>query len=167
MAGWKSTVLAGGLAPQSEVDQGAQVSTSLASELDDRWILNLGGLSVSQIAVDFRLTLAMHPDWKVMIGAPADLSQGPERTESDSGFRLVPEAQDVASALVLFNAKILSAAAFKNGTLRIVFDNGLRLVCRSNPAYEAWEVCGPSGWLFVSVPGGRLAVWSGHGEIRA
>ncbi len=131
------------------------------AELDDRWLLNLRGLSVTQITVDFHLVLALGSDWLVTVETSADLLQGPGRTESRPGFRLVPASQDVAPALQLFGSKILSAVAFKSGALRLVFDNGMHLNCRSDPEFEAWQITGPAGWRIVSMPGGELAVWSG------
>ncbi|MFE5894783.1 DUF6188 family protein [Streptomyces sp. NPDC056462] len=74
---------------------------------------------------------------------------------------LKPESQDVAAALVLFGAFVLSAVAFKSGTLRLVFDTGHYLTCSSDLSFEAWQVTGPTGWCFASLPGGDLAVWSG------
>ncbi|MFB7446116.1 MULTISPECIES: DUF6188 family protein [Streptomyces] len=68
--------------------------------------------------------------------------------------------QDVAAAPALFGAKALSAVAFKSGTLRLVFDTGHHLTCSSDPSFEAWQVTGPAGWRFVSLPGGDLAVWT-------
>ncbi|MFF4518496.1 DUF6188 family protein [Streptomyces mirabilis] len=53
-----------------------------------------------------------------------------------------------------------SAVAFKSGTLRLVFDTGHHLTCSSDPSFEAWQVTGPAGWRFVSLPGGDLAVWT-------
>ncbi|MEU7606230.1 DUF6188 family protein [Streptomyces sp. NPDC041003] len=90
-------------------------------EQEDRWILNLRGLSV----------------------AP-----------------LTPESQDVAAALPLFGAKVLSAVAFKYGGLRVVFDSGTHLNCAPDDSFEAWQITGPRGWRFVSLPGGDLAAWS-------
>ncbi|MFE3412395.1 DUF6188 family protein [Streptomyces mirabilis] len=69
-----------------------------------------------------------------------------------------PACQDVAAAPALFGAKALSAVAFKSGTLRLVFDTGHHLTCSSDPSFEAWQVTGPAGWRFVSLPGGDLAV---------
>ncbi|RAG83812.1 hypothetical protein DN069_20455 [Streptacidiphilus pinicola] len=133
-------------------------NSPLPTELDDRWILNLRSLSITQITVDFRLTLALSSDWLVTLETPAELMQGPGRTESNPGFRLTPETQDVAPALTLFGSKILSAVAFKTGTLRLVFDNGMHLKCRSHPEFVAWQITGPEGQRIVSMPDGELAL---------
>jgi hypothetical protein len=69
----------------------------------------------------------------------------------------------VATALGLFGAKVLSAVAFKTGSLRLVFGNGFHLNSRADPDFEAWEVLGPEGRRIIPMPGGELAIWSGRG----
>lgn len=46
-------------------------------EHEDRWVLNLRGMSVTKISVDFRLVLALDSDWEVAWEAPVNLSHGP------------------------------------------------------------------------------------------
>ena len=130
-------------------------------EHEDRWILSLRGLSVTRIGVDFQLTLTLGLDvtWQVVLETPFQLSHG--SVHANPGLLLTPESQDVAAALPLFGATVLSAVAFKSGGLRVVFDNGIHLTCSADPAFEAWNVGGPQGWRFVSTPGGGLAVWPG------
>ena len=38
---------------------------------------------------------------------------------------------------------------------------GLAVTKISIGSFEAWQVMGPGGWRFVSLPGGELAVWTG------
>ncbi|EFL19942.1 conserved hypothetical protein [Streptomyces sp. C] len=130
-------------------------------EHEDRWILNLRGLSVVRISIDFRLTLVLDAGWEVVLEAPARLSTGPLHTSP--GLPLTPESQDVAAALPLFGAKVLSAVVFKSGVLRMVFDSGMHLTCSADASFEAWQVTEPRGWRFISLPGGDLAVWSRSG----
>nr|WSX48063.1 DUF6188 family protein [Streptomyces sp. NBC_00974] len=127
-------------------------------EHEDRWVLNLRGLSVARICVDFRLTLALDAGWEVVLETPARLLAGALHTSP--GLPLTPESQDVAAALPLFGVKVLSAVAFKSGALRMVFDSGTHLTCSADASFEAWQITGPGGWRFVSMPGGDLAVWS-------
>ncbi|MGV9915418.1 DUF6188 family protein [Streptomyces tendae] len=61
----------------------------------------------------------------------------------------------------------VAAVAFKSGTLRLVFDTGHHLTCSADPAFETWQVAGPTGWRFASLPGGDLAVWSGSGASES
>lgn len=102
--------------------------------------------------------LALDSDWEAALEAPVNLSHGTDH--ADPSVLLNPESQDVAAALALFGAKVLSAVAFKSGTLCLVFDTGHHLTCSSDPSFEAWQVTGPTGWRFASLPGGDLAFWS-------
>jgi Family of unknown function (DUF6188) len=138
----------------------AVVNESAFAEHEDRWILGLLGLTVTKISVDYQLSLLLGSESWVVLECPFRLSQG-AAGESDPQEMLDPGRQAVAAALALFGAKVISAVAFKTGSLRLVFDNGLHLSCRADPSFEAWQVTGPGGWRFVSMPGGELAVWSG------
>ncbi|MGW1564403.1 DUF6188 family protein [Streptomyces sp. NPDC002144] len=134
-------------------------------EHEDRWLLNLRGRGITKISVDFRLVLAFDSDWEVALEAPVNLSHG--TAHANPSVLLNPESQDVAAALALFGAKVLSAVAFKAGTLRLVFDSGHHLTCSPDSAFEAWQATGPTGWRFASLPGGGLAVWSGSGASES
>ncbi|MFD0416856.1 DUF6188 family protein [Streptomyces sp. NPDC127108] len=136
------------------------MNESAFAELADRWVLGLRGLDVTKISVDYQLSLLLGSDACVVLEAPFQLSWGSAAGDGPQDM-LDPGQQDVAAALALFGATILSAVAFKTGVLRLVFDNGLHLNCRANPSFEAWQVAGPGDWRFVSLPGGDLAVWSG------
>ncbi|MEU9720835.1 DUF6188 family protein [Streptomyces sp. NPDC047976] len=41
------------------------------------------------------------------------------------------------------------------------------LTCSPDPSFEAWQVAGPRGWRFASLPGGDLAVWPGSGASES
>ncbi|MFD7459250.1 DUF6188 family protein [Streptomyces sp. NPDC059868] len=115
--------------------------------------------------MDFRLVLVLDSDWEVALEAPVSLSHG--TVHAEPSVLLKPESQDVAAALVLFRANVLSAVAFESGTLRLVFDTGHQLTCSSDPSFEAWQVTGPAGWRFASLPGGELAVWTDSGASES
>ncbi|MFF8029545.1 DUF6188 family protein [Streptomyces sp. NPDC007896] len=154
------------MALECRISQSAVVSTENSPvEHEDRWILNLRGMSVTKISVDFRLVLVLDSDWEIALEAPANLSHG--TVHANPSVLLKPESQDVAAALSLFGAKVLSAVAFKSGTLRLVFDTGRHLNCSSDPSLEAWQVTGPAGWRFVSLSGGDLAVWTRSGASES
>ncbi|MFD3517447.1 DUF6188 family protein [Streptomyces sp. NPDC058657] len=147
------------MAIEPQIGQGSVVSTEQGPvEHADRWILNLRGLPVTRIVVDFQLTLVLGSAWEVILEAPVNLSHGSVRTNPPSVLN--PETQDVAAALTLFGAEIRSAVAFKSGALRLVFDTGMHLNSPADPSFEAWQVAGPQGWRFVSLPGGELTVCS-------
>ena len=119
-------------------------------------------MSVAGINIDFRLTLAHDAGWEVVLEEPTRLSPG--SVHADPSVLLAPESQDVAVAIPLFGATVLSLVAFKAGGLRMVFDDSTHLTCPSDPSFEAWQIVGPQGWRFVSLPGGDLAVWPGSAD---
>jgi hypothetical protein len=128
------------------------------TELADRWVLPFGGLTVTQVVVDFEFTLVLGEDCRVSIATlgRAAGNMKPEITE------LRPERQDVAAGLALFTASVVSAVAFKSGALRIVFDDGHMLTVAADPVHEAWKANGPG-------PGGHrhlaaTAPRSGRGQ---
>jgi hypothetical protein len=130
-------------------------------EHEDRWLLKYRDLVVTKISIDYRLSLQLGPDAEVVIETPAWVSKGSIANPASPRTWIVPEAQDVTAALPLFGAKVVSAVAFKSGGLRLVFDSGLHVNCRPDPAFEAWQATGPGQWRFISLPGGDLAVWRG------
>ncbi|MGF0175922.1 DUF6188 family protein [Streptomyces sp. Marseille-Q5077] len=138
MPGWKSLPLP---------------STKTAGSCD------CGGLSVTRISVDHQLTFLLGPEtWTGLLQGPCRLAHG-SAGGSGPQDRLVPEQQNAAAALALLGAKVVSAAAFKTGTLRLVFDNGLQLNCQADPSCEAWQITGTGSLRFVRLPGRGLAVW--------
>ncbi|MCL8015900.1 DUF6188 family protein [Streptomyces sp. AS02] len=138
---------------------------SVFAEHDDRWTLGLRGLAVTRISVDYQLSLLLGSDCWVVLEGPCLLSHG-SVAGSGPQTMLVPERQDVAAALALFGAKVVSAVAFKTGSVRLVFDNGLHLICQADSSCEAWQITGPGGRRFVSLAGGEVAVWSGAETSR-
>lgn len=136
----------------------AVVNESAFVEVEDSWILGLRGLAATRISVDSQLTFLLDSEAWVVVECPFRLGQGSAGSD-DLHKMLDPGGQDIAAALALFGAKVLSAAAFKAGSLQLFFDSGLHLNCRADPSFEAWQVAGPGGWRFVSMPRGELAVW--------
>jgi len=124
-------------------------------EREDRWVLDLRGASVTGIGVGFPFGPALDAGWEIVLEAPVSLSYG--TVHAGPSVVLKPRSQDIASAYALFGAKVLSAIAFKSGTLRLVFDTGHHLTCPPDRS-EAWRVTGPAGSRVTSLPGGGLAV---------
>ncbi|TDT97321.1 hypothetical protein EDD99_5442 [Streptomyces sp. 846.5] len=122
--------------------------------------MNLRGLTVVEIGISFQLSLLLDPEARVVLGCPFALTHYGDDGRQD--VSLDPGRQDVTAAIRLFGAKVLSAVAFKTGSMRLVFDNGWHLNSRADPSFEAWDVLGPGGWRIISMPGGKLAVWSGR-----
>jgi len=69
--------------------------------------------------------------------------------------------------LVMHEARVQRAAATRDATLRIDFDDGFSLVNPPEADVEAWELRGPGYVLLVGTPGdGPPAVWDESSEIR-
>ncbi|GII59825.1 hypothetical protein Pth03_82140 [Planotetraspora thailandica] len=129
-------------------------------ELDDRWLLPYRGMQVIQIRVSYQLTLDLDSGAQVDLETEAVLSSGSLRAPDVARTPLTPQRQDVAPALALFGATILSAVVFKSGVLRLVFHTGAHLNAKPDPQYEAWSVSGsgPDSLRLVCQPGGGVAV---------
>lgn len=124
-----------------------------SAEHEDRWVLGLRGLRVTEARYDRRLVLVLGAGWEVALGGAVRRSLGGVHLG-----RVVPLAPES-----LVGATVLSAVAFKSGTLRLVLDTGQHLTCPSAPDTEAWQVTGPAGRRFAALPGGGLSVRSGPG----
>lgn len=123
--------------------------------------MNLRDLTVGEIGISYQLSLRLDTEARVVLGCPFTLTQYGDDGRQD--VSLDPGRQNVTAAIGLFGARVLSAVAFKTGSMRLVFGNGWHLNSRADPSFEAWEVLGPGGWRIISMPGGKLAVWSGRG----
>ncbi|MEV0144769.1 MULTISPECIES: DUF6188 family protein [unclassified Nonomuraea] len=128
-------------------------------ELEDRWLLPYRGMRVTQVQVSHQLTLLLDGEAQVDLETEAVLSEDSPRASDAVTSRLVPERQEVAPALALFGATVLSAVAFKSGALQLVFDSGMHLDVQPDPRYEAWSVHGPASVHLVCQPGGGVAMW--------
>jgi hypothetical protein len=119
------------------------------SELPDRWILPLRDCEVTAVewddddAVRFRLD----PSGEIVVGLAALATEG---------SRAVPEARPVTlsqlgpdEAQRWVGSRVLSAVGFKNGALRVIFDNG-------------WHLDVPATGSFVpaSISAGESVTWS-------
>ncbi|MCL2468497.1 MAG: DUF6188 family protein [Micrococcales bacterium] len=122
---------------------------------NDRWILPVEGQPVTQLRVDYAITLLLENGIAVRIENPFVLATGDERYQLDPS----DEPIYLAPVLPLARARIVSGTAFDNGKLRLVFADGSEITVSSSEDYEPWEICGPQGFLMVSVPGGELAIW--------
>ncbi|MEU4540269.1 DUF6188 family protein [Streptosporangium sp. NPDC023825] len=129
------------------------------AELEDRWLLPYRGMQVVQVRVSYQLTLLLDGDAAVNIETTATLTSGPLSAPDAEPVRLAPERQEVAPALALFGATLVSSVAFKSGALRLAFDTGTHLNVKPDFHYEAWSTCGPDDLRFVCLPGGGLSIF--------
>jgi hypothetical protein len=129
------------------------------AELEDRWLLPYRGMRVIQIRVSYQFTLVLDSGAQVDVETEAVLTKGQLYAPDVVTPHIVPERQEVASALSLFGATVLSSVAFKSGALRLVFDTGMHLNVTPHPEYEAWGAHGPGSLVLICQPGGGIAVW--------
>jgi Family of unknown function (DUF6188) len=129
------------------------------AELEDRWLLPYRGMQVVQVRVSYQLTLLLDGDVQVNIESTATLTSGPLSAPDAKPVQLAPERQEVAPALALFGATIVSPVAFKSGALRLVFDTGTHLNVKPDSQFEAWSIRGPDDLRFACLPGGGLSIF--------
>lgn len=120
--------------------------------------LGLRGRTVTSIHVEYALYLRLSDQYYVTVESPFRFDL------PDRSVDLSPEtdAEEVRALLGrLVGHRIDDAAVSETGVLTIHFDDSTRLTVEPDPAYEAWNVSGPAGFLMVCTPGGELALWTG------
>ena len=128
-------------------------------ELDDRWIFPIENLTVTQLRIDYSLVISLWVSqelfFNVAIEAPFQFINHNKET-----IKVTPETSEgVCSILDILDATVQSAIAFKNGALELVFQNGCRIIAKPDYMYEAWNIAGPAGLLFVCKPSGEVESW--------
>ncbi len=112
------------------------------NELADRWILPLRDSVVTDVdwgdAVQFRLD----PPGTITVGPGALLSHGPASAPGADARTLGQLGQDSVRGCV--GSRVLSAVGFKNGALRVVFDNEWHLNVRADGPPTAVVTAGDS-----------------------
>ncbi len=98
------------------------------------------------------LTIESAANIRTSTGVP----ETPAVTHNEDG---TVSASDVLISLI--DQQVLSSVGFKTGALRLVFESGALLRVPYSEQYEAWQLTGPSGRMWVSLPGGGLATFSG------
>jgi hypothetical protein len=139
------------------------VGSEVEQELDDRWWIGLVGRTVESIDKhEFNLVVSFGRGTALTIESVADVQASPRQP----GTPAVSMNQDgsvfASNALLsLAGQRVVSGVAFKTGALRLLFESGARLTVPFGEEHEAWQLTGPSGRLWVSLPGGGLATFPG------
>jgi hypothetical protein len=131
-------------------------------ELPDRWILPATGHIVSRWCVGDTVTIELsngdHADAEIHIARPFELQTAGRFWQrfwrpdtSHLVLRIAPKTQS--------GLKVKWAAAYKDGTLEMAFDDGSRLRVPPEAMFEAWEFTGLHGVKVIALPGGELAIW--------
>ena len=125
---------------------------------DDKIELPIRGRSVSRCYVDSAFGVQFfegEEEVTIRIECPFRL------TYSGTEWVLSPERLvELGRALVIMWKTVKEATAFQDGSLELIFDDGIRLSVTPDPDYEAWEIVAPNGFRVVCMPGGGLAVWA-------
>jgi hypothetical protein len=139
--------------------QTATVGSEVERELDDRWWFGIRGSAVEAIEVaEFSVGIKFGGSAALTIESAAALgdSSAPRGTTAISinSDGTISASERLMS---LVGRRVVSGIGFKTGDLRLVFEPGDFLTVPAGDAYEAWQLTGPSGRLWVSLPGGGLA----------
>lgn len=139
----------------------ALVGSEVEQELEDRWWFGLGGTTVESVdAYEFQVVVGFGGGSGLTIESAANLRAAPDHPE----VQVVTLGQDGIMATTdalrsLVGQRLTSGVGFKSGALRLVFASGAKLTMPPGEHYEAWQLTGPSGRLWVSLPGGGLATF--------
>jgi len=137
-------------------------------EQDDRYVLPLWGRSVSRCYVDYGFGLCFYvdgPSTEIRIeGRMRLVKNGHAQVMIDPGPGTGPDPRALGPLLILFGKTVISAHAFKNGALNILFEDDLLLQVDPGEKYEPWEISANNGLKLVSTPGGKLAYWKPSGS---
>lgn len=140
------------------------MGSEVEQELDDRWWLGLRGRALEAVdPQDFMVVLAFGGGSALTIESAATLRAASAPGTETSAVALSEDGTLSTSdaLLALVGQRVLSSVGFKAGDLRLVFDSGQTLGVPHGEHYEAWQLTGPSGRMWVSLPGGGLATFPG------
>ncbi len=137
-----------------------------ADDGGDHWIIDLKSGKVTQVCLDYALTLVVGDDvsgdtYEIRIEGPAHLHH------QDGGSDTVDPASFPSGgteAIRMLHKVVLQILVFKAGGLKLVLGGGLTLSAHASPEFEAWSVVGPGKLRLVSSAGGGVAVWRGQAE---
>lgn len=129
-------------------------------ELDERWLLPLGGQIVARSYAYPGLIFDLEGEGR----SYALRMNGDAAFRSKEGSeRFIPEErweEDAPDLIRLFDGKTVEQAfAYKVGMLRIDFEDGDTLEVYPDADYESWELSGTGDLRVIGLPGGKLAIW--------
>jgi hypothetical protein len=126
-------------------------------ELDDRWILGLRGSRVDAVTQGTGLTVHLDTGAEIVVNGNALISEGAIGAYDAVSFRIADMTDD--QLLRLNGSAILSAVAFKSGSLRVVFSTGQHLNVRSSdrgvtahvrkPGFYDWSYYYPTAQMAI------------------
>jgi hypothetical protein len=132
-------------------------------ELEDRWWLGLRGRAVESVdAYEFSVVVSFGGGSALTIESSANVRANAQAAETPAVTHNEDGTVSTSEALVsLVGQRVVSGVGFKTGALRLVFESAAWLTIPFGEHYEAWQLTGLSGRVWVSVPGGGLATFPG------
>lgn len=131
-------------------------------ETDSEWIIALDNCIVQLIKIDFRLGLFLHDGentLELQIETPFNF------LSKDGVAICVPEnTQSLGPVLQISNMKVIALIIKKKGEMHIQFESEFSIEIRPDPAYEAWQLSGSTGFLFVCPPEGNVSFFRKSAE---
>ena len=70
--------------------------------------------------------------------------------------------QSLATLEVLEGQPAVGVHVDEDGTATVACASDLKLIVEPDSRYESWQLYGPSGFLWVCGPGGRMTTWRPH-----
>lgn len=128
------------------------------TELDVDVDLCLKGKQVSRCCIDASFSLEI-----LERGFRTEIRISTQMSIEQDGTRLELSAEkpmDAAKGAILQGKIVSNAVGNKDGSLSMTFTDGSKLTVPVSDNYEAWTLNASDGFLVVSQPGGKLAVWS-------
>lgn len=132
------------------------MTTRAFQKTDEGWSLPLEGRSVTQLEIDFRLTLHF---WESGSETTSVVIENQFALHGDGRQFLVdPESpSSLAPTLSLLRRKVEYAKAAFDGSLEIRFEGGYTAWIAAHESYESWQVILEGGEMLVCVPGGAIS----------
>src|SRR5258708_2957911 len=131
--------------------------TRPAIEEADRYVIPIAGRPVSRCYLDSGFGILFYsggPKTEIRIESRIRFVKAGSQSVSD-----LQEPASLVPLLGLFGRVVTGAYAFKNGSLRVDFEDGSRIEVDPGERFEPWEVSAEDGLKIVSTPGGDIAFW--------
>ena len=129
--------------------------------------LPITGGRVEQCGVDTALSLMLEVSerwWSLRLEGSFVLAPPPASSgRFEFGENEPPSAWAPALDILLHNS-VTAGNVATDGTLELTFADGYRLDVPPSRQWEAWQLNGPEGELFVGGPGGQVARWPAQAD---
>jgi len=129
------------------------------TELEDRWIFPMENLTVTKLEIDYAFTISSWVSNELFFSITIEADFTFRMPDNNDEVNVSPETlTGVCSVLKILHSTFRSVTAYKTGKLEIDFNSGEQIVVKPDPEYEAWNITGPGGLLYVCLPGGDFAI---------